>query len=246
MQVKEQMPRRHLPKARLLKKAFVAAVFLVAVAAYGLSTPLVARLLFDHLQIYPALAPSALANAIAGPPMAIVILSAGRREFADEYGDEFNNLALDGLSLERTRYGAFLARKTGLPILVSGGTPEPSPDSLAKLMAETLQIDYGVAVKWIEDRSDNTAENASLSAGILKRANISRVMLVTHAWHMKRSMDAFAANGMAVTPAPTAFYLPGRGGLGDSLTPALGVLRMSGYALHEIIGSVWYRVRYGY
>ena len=26
MQVKEQMPRRHLPKARLLKKAFVAAV----------------------------------------------------------------------------------------------------------------------------------------------------------------------------------------------------------------------------
>ena len=154
--------------------------------------------------------------------------------------------ALDGLSLERVRYGAFLAIKTGLPILVSGGLPEPGEIPLAKIMAETLQVDYGVRAKWIEAQSTNTAENASLSANLLRGAGIDRIILVTHAWHMKRAVAAFAANGISVTPAPRAFYLPGRGPFWDSLVPGLRTLRMSGYAIHEIVGGVWYRVRYGY
>ena len=114
-------------------------------------------------------------------------------------------------------------------------------------MADTLQIDYGIRPKWIEDRSVNTAENASLSSSILRRAGIGRIMLVTHAWHMKRAVAAFAANGLSVTPAPTAFYLPGRETFWEcKLTPGMGTLRMSGYAIHEIVGGVWYRVRYGY
>jgi len=246
MQVKEQMPRSHLPLSRFLKKALVAALLLMVTATLALGTPLAARQLFDSLQTYPPLAPSELAKVVAGAPIAIVILSAGRRQFAYEYGEEFGDLALDGLSLERTRYGAFVARKTGLPILVSGGMPIPATVSLAKVMADTLAIDYGIRPKWIEDKSDNTAENASLSANILKRAGIARVLLVTHAWHMKRAVNAFSANGLSVTPAPTAFYLPGRGSLWDSLTPSMGTLRMSGYAIHEIIGGLWYQMRYGY
>jgi uncharacterized SAM-binding protein YcdF (DUF218 family) len=230
----------------VLKKALLTVAFVLITATLGLSMPLVARLMFDALQSYPALAPSELARATAGSPMAIVILSAGRRSSAYEYGDEFDNQTLDALSLERTRYGAFLARKTGLPILVSGGTLAPDTEPVAKTMAKALQFDYGIQAKWIEDQSINTAENASLSSNILRRAGIVRVMLVTHAWHMKRAVNAFSANGLSVTPAPTAFYLPGRSSVWDSLTPGLGTLRMSGYATHEIIGAVWYKLRYAY
>jgi uncharacterized SAM-binding protein YcdF (DUF218 family) len=241
----EGKARRRLPGERFLKKGLIAAVFCMIAGIFALSVPWTARLMFDDLQTFPPLAPSSLAKTTAGPPMAIVILAAGQRTHADEFGGAFDNEALDGLSLERVRYGAFLARKTGLPILVSGGLPLPGAVSLADLMARTLQIDYGISPKWLEGQSINTAENASLSANILRRAGIGRIMLVTHAWHMKRAFAAFAANGLAVTPAPTVFYFPGRDP-GNAWIPTLGTLRMSGYAIHEIVGRVWYRVRYGY
>jgi uncharacterized SAM-binding protein YcdF (DUF218 family) len=210
-----------------------------------MSIPWTARLMFDALQTFPPLPPSALVDTAANSQTAIVILSAGQRSHADEFGEAFDNEALDGLSLERVRYGAFLARKTGLPILVTGGLPLPGKPSLADLMAKTLELDYGLHPKWLETRSTNTAENATLSAGILKTAGIHRILLVTHAWHMKRALAAFSANGLAVTAAPTSFYFPGRD-FRDAWIPSSATLRMSAYALHEIIGGVWYRVRYGY
>jgi uncharacterized SAM-binding protein YcdF (DUF218 family) len=241
----EGKTRGRFPAARFLRNGLIAGLFCLIAGMFIMSVPWAARLMFDNLQTFPVLPPAALEKAVAGSPMAIVILSAGQRAHADEFGDAFHNESLDALSLERVRYGAFLARKTGLPILVSGGLPFPGGVSLAELMARTLQIDYGIRPKWLEARSINTAENASLSTDILRRAGIGRILLVTHAWHMKRAFAAFAANGLAVTAAPTVFYLPGRDPR-DAWIPTLGTLRMSGYALHEIVGSLWYRARYGY
>ena len=51
-------------------------------------------------------------------PMAIVILGGGVRRHAAEYGGD----TLGQLTLERVRYGARVARLTGLPVLVSGGS----------------------------------------------------------------------------------------------------------------------------
>jgi Uncharacterized conserved protein len=48
---------------------------------------------------------------------AIVILGGGTRPYAAEYG----GATLGSITLERVRYGAQLARASGLPILVSGG-----------------------------------------------------------------------------------------------------------------------------
>lgn len=177
-----------------------------------------------------------------GPPTAIVILAAGRRTYAPEFGAPYNE-TIDALTLERVRYGAFLASRTNLPILVSGGL---TPVSLARLMAETLKADYGIMPRWIETESRNTAENAIFSSMMLKRDGVRRVLLVTHAWHMKRALAAFVSNGMAVTPAPTAFYFPDGEGFWPRLIPSLARLRMSGYAAHEIAGVMWYRIRYGY
>jgi uncharacterized SAM-binding protein YcdF (DUF218 family) len=64
---------------------------------------------------------------------------------------------------------------------------------------------------------------------------------------MKRASAAFLGSGMSVLPAPTAFYGPA--GEEETLlrfVPSAQALRMSAFALHEIVGSQWYRLRYGF
>jgi uncharacterized SAM-binding protein YcdF (DUF218 family) len=79
---------------------------------------------------------------------------------------------------------------------------------------------------------------------MLKQDGISRIVLVTHAWHLRRATAAFRANDMSVIPAPTAFYHPGRSGFWH-LIPSVAAFRMSTYAIHESLGILWYGVRYG-
>ncbi len=71
--------------------------------------------------------------------------------------------------------------------------------------------------------------------------------LVTHFWHMPRSVAAFHAAGLEVVPAPMGFFGPKpshRGVL--AVLPRTEPLCFSGAALHEWVGRLWYRVRYGY
>ena len=208
-----------------------------------LSIPAISDGLIDSLQVFPALSPAAIRDVSGAPSTAIVILSAGRRTYAPEFGGQ----TADEITLERVRYGAKLARETQLPVLVSGGAPQAENVPLAKLMADVLRTDYGIDAKWQESQSVNTAENAIYSAAILKRAGITRAVLVTHAWHMKRAYAAFVANGISVMPAPTAFYgRPAERSLTDYVEPNMRAFRDSGYAIHEIIGGYWYAIRYGY
>lgn len=113
---------------------------------------------------------------------AIVILGGGKHRFAPEYDDE----ALNSTSLERARYGAHVARQTGLPILVTGGGLN-GVQSEAELLREALENEWNVPVRWSEDASRNTRENARLSARILQPEGVFRVVLVTHAVHMPRA-----------------------------------------------------------
>lgn len=232
---------------RLLGRGALVLFILGAALTVVLATPVAAEFLIERLQIFPPLTAEDLAKAASDRQTAIVVLSAGLRPYAPEFGGL--GATVDALSLERVRYGAYLARQTGLPVLLSGGYPPGGAYtrfSLAALMADTLSRDYGVSARWLETRSQNTAENAIYSADILKQAGIRRVLLVTHAWHMDRAVRAFRANGMIVIPAPTAF----RGGtplrFPYSLIPDVSVLSISEYALHESIGIVWYRIRYGF
>lgn len=233
------MTRRY---SRLIRRAISVVLICAGAVIVALSTPVGASVLFTSLQIYPPIEPRHLSQLAIGSPAAIVILSGGRRNYAPEYGQVATG-TVDALTLERLRYGAFLARQMNLPILVSGGL-DPIP--LAVLMKQTLANDYGITARWVEANSRNTAENAMFSSRMLKHAGILRIILVTHAWHMKRAVAAFTANGMAVIPAPTAFYVPAPRSFLAAITPSLGTLRMSGYAIHELVGGIWYAVRYGY
>ena len=107
------------------------------------------------------------------------------------------------LTLDRLRTAAALQRRTGLPILVTGGTTQPDTAAVGLVMAQSLKDDFQTPARWVEAKSDDTWENARFSAAILRPAGISSVYVVTSAWHMRRAMLAFQGTGLAVTAAPT-------------------------------------------
>ncbi len=172
-------------------------------------------------------------------PAAIVILSGDQ---ADVLEAGVETTMVGHLTLERERAGAALARQTGLPVLVTGGVIDPGSATLATIMAKSLKQDFGVEVKWKEERSVDTWQNAAFSAAILRNAGIHSVYLVTHAWHMRRALIAFHAAGLVATAAPVAMDEPPKFGL-HSLVPLVSSWQASFYALHEWVGTAWYRLR---
>ena len=163
---------------------------------------------------------------------AIVILGGGVRHNAPDYGGD----TLGGLTLERVRYGARLARLTHLPVLVTGGrvlSGEPE----GKLMQAALEREFGINVRWVEDRSRNTHENAVYSGEILRRTGIETVVLVAHSFDMPRARAEFAAAGIKALPAPTGIPSEGPDTLLDYM-PGMGGLRTSYFAIYEITANL--------
>jgi uncharacterized SAM-binding protein YcdF (DUF218 family) len=140
-----------------------------------------------------------LDDAAARQADAIVILGGGVRVEALEYGGD----TLGRLTLERVRYGAWLARRTGLPVLVTGGAPERGVRAEADLMSEALEREYGVPVRWVDTRARNTRENAANAARMLAAENKPRVVLVMHGFDVRRATQQFEAAGLQVIAAPT-------------------------------------------
>lgn len=175
-----------------------------------------------------------------GDAQAIVILGAGRQANSPEYGGA-DAASLNGL--KRLEYGAYLHKQSGLPILVTGGSPDGSAESEASMMARVLHADFGVDARWQEGASNNTNDNALMTAAMLKPAGIDRVLVVTDAIHMPRAMRAFDAAGLHATPAATLYASTVRPLPTDYFPRAL-YLALSSYAMHEWIGQLWYRLRY--
>lgn len=171
---------------------------------------------------------------------AIVVLSAGYDREARELGGP----TVGRLTLQRLRYAAELRRRTGLPLLCSGGTPASDLPALADMMAESLRRDFGIEGAWRETDSGTTWENAVHSARILEEQGITSVLLVTSAWHMPRAVFAFERQGLAVVPAPTGFRGP-TGLSFEALLPDWKGLRDSSWAVHEWLGLVFYRLAHG-
>lgn len=136
----------------------------------------------------------------------------------------------------RTLEAARLHRETGLPVLASGG------DGEAAAIKKHLEDDYQVPVRWTEDKSLTTEQNALFSAQILAGDHVRRVILVTQALHMRRARTMFQDRGLEVIPAPTDFYSTAPLQWRDFL-PSLEGRQLTTSALHEIFGLAWYRLR---
>jgi uncharacterized SAM-binding protein YcdF (DUF218 family) len=207
---------------------------LTAAAILGLlliSIPFTADFLTDFVDTSPVLDLDDARKA-----QAIVILSGGVRRDAPEYGGD----TLSVLTLERVRYGARVARITGLPVLVTGGSVLGG-EAEAKLMQLSLEKEFGVPVRWVEVRSRTTHENAVFSAEMLRKEGMKRVVLVAHGVDMRRATAEFAAQGIDTVAAPT-----GKRGQTPytalDFLPSMAGLRQSYLATYEILANVVFRV----
>lgn len=162
---------------------------------------------------------------------AIVIPGGGVRHGALEYGGD----TVGQFSLERVRYGAWIARRTGLPVLVSGGVVYRGTAE-ARVMRQTLADEFGIPVRWMETQSRNTHENALRSAEILRADAIRRIILVAHGFDMRRFRAEFEAAGFQVVPAPTMLSDVMLDNPGD-LIPSVRSLLRSYYALYELLAN---------
>lgn len=221
----------------------------LAVIAFALlwlgSTLGVGHLLTAPLEdAHPPLTALSLSMALAGgdPPRAIVVLGGG---IVHDEREQPSPDRPKGQALARIVQGARLARHSGLPVLVSGGSVQTDTTPEAQVMARVAREELRVEPRWIEDRSLDTFGNARESARLLGAAGVHSIVLVTSATHMARSVELFEAAGFRVLPAPTAFA--GRRAPDPILAwlPSGEGAHMVATALHEWVGIGWYRLRSG-
>ncbi|MDD2055267.1 YdcF family protein [Pseudomonas putida] len=204
-----------------------------------MSLPIAVQTLAGALERDPPL-PIADWRALARDADAIVVLGAGRERGDPAWGSDQPT----GLALERERYAARLAKASGLPVLTTGGLHFGLPPSEAAVMAQSLQDDFGVTVRWQEGQSRTTWENALFTAQILQPQGIKRVVVVTQAWHMPRSRWSFEQAGFEVVAAPVGFMGTARDRPFHGWLPEVRAIWQSGQLLNEVAGLIGYRLFY--
>jgi len=209
----------------------VAIVILSSMALYGFATPFVASWLLHGIE--NRIPDSADLSTAQG----IVVLGAGVH-----LGDGASAPdTLGPLSLERVVYAAQAYRRLHLPLAVSGGRIFPARTAEAALMRAALERDFDVPVTWSDDQSRTTYENALYTARLLSPDHIASVIIVTHAWHLPRALWAFEHAGLHALPWPVPRDVVRLQRIDDVL-PSIAALHESSYALHEMIGGLWYRL----
>ncbi|MEO0949214.1 MAG: YdcF family protein, partial [Cyanobacteria bacterium J06641_5] len=150
---------------------------------------------------------------------------------------------------DRALYAAelYLAGKAPV-LLVSGGhwdyLPPPEAEDVMKILLKLGVPPAGIV---LEPRSVNTYENAIFSKEILNRLGSKRILLVTSAMHMPRSMAIFRKQGIEAIAAPTDYQVA-TDVLGPKpayihitrLLPEARYLARTTRALKEYIGLVIY------
>ena len=168
------------------------------------------------------LEPSRQTQLRASGLQAIVILGGGMQPFAPEYGQAQPSTS----TAERLRYGIQLAKRSSLPLAFTGGVGWSNAGQAVPSEASTAQAftaENGWTLRWIEDQSRDTAENAARMHDLLTPAGVHHIALVTHAWHMPRSQALFEKAGFKVLPAPMGFVLPSERPLLEWLPSAHGL-----------------------
>ena len=183
---------------------------------------------------------------------AIVLLGGGTE--SAEYPRQTVELNSSG---DRVLYAAWLYKQGKAPhILLSGGLIDwlDTGSTPAEDMAVILDM-MGVPKEalWLESTSRNTYENAVNSRKFLNEKGINRIILVTSALHMPRSVDLFKHQGFDVIPAPTDYSVtqaawqrltdPNLATQLLNLMPSIDNLSSVTRALKEYLGMLVYRLR---
>jgi uncharacterized SAM-binding protein YcdF (DUF218 family) len=159
---------------------------------------------------------------------------------------------------DRVLYAAKLYKEGKAPhLLLSGGniswyngrtmTPADEMASLLQLM------DVPKDALWLQPRSQNTYEDALFCSQMLKEKGIQRILLVTSAQHMPRSVALFKHDGIDVIPAPVDYtvtqagwdnlFSPDPQTLLVNLLPNVSSLSLTSSIMKEYLGLWVYHLR---
>lgn len=162
---------------------------------------------------------------------------------------------------DRVLYGAKLYREGKAPrVILSGGRIDwqgpgrAEAADMAELM-ETMGVPKSAILQ--DPASLNTHENAVNVKRIMDAQGIRRILLVTSAFHMPRSVLIFKKLGMDAIPAPTDFYITAAPTAPDADQASAGSwessilrslpdaenLRQTTKAIKEYVGTLVYRLR---
>ncbi|MBU6258532.1 MAG: YdcF family protein [Burkholderiales bacterium] len=230
-----------LVAARMLRKRFLLGWFLLLLALSGLwlSTTRAAGRGMTRFLLHPppALTQDQIAALKRAPHTAIVVLGGGRYAYAPEYGMS----SLKPRTIERLRYGIWLARQTALPLAYSGGIgwgAAPGPTE-AEIAARIAAQEFQFPLRWQESESRDTRENAYKTVALLQPLGIDRIVVVTHGYHMQRALADFerAAQGrpMQFVAAPLGMQNFTPLDTGDWL-PSPSGMEATWIAMHEFLG----------
>jgi len=155
---------------------------------------------------------------------------------------------------DRLLYGAYLFRQGKAPQIIctgnvaTGGVARrPGAEEMAEFLG-LIGIPESSLVR--EVKSENTREHARNLYPLLKEKQFKRILLVTSAMHMPRSMGVFKklCPGIEFIPAPTDFHatepLPKAWYRHvTALVPTPRTLLNFSEAMHEYLGIAYYRLR---
>lgn len=158
---------------------------------------------------------------------------------------------------DRLVYAAWLYRQGHAPlVLLTGGgiewfSAESSPADEMVFIMTLLGVPESALI--IEPASRNTHENALFSRQLLEEHHVERILLVTSAMHMPRSLALFTSQGFEVIPAPADFYVTETTPASSpqvrlsrqlyKLLPSAENLVLTSRAIKEYLGLFVYRLR---
>ena len=178
------------------ERGLAGALLATTLVFYALSTPLVSSALMRNLE------------AAYAPPEkpegdVIVCLSGGATLDTPDLG---GSGGLSEGSSARLMAAARLYYHLHVPILFTGGRVFKDSGPEAEI-AKRILTDLGVPEKDIilETESLTTGQNAKYSAEIIRARGFMEPVLVTSAFHMRRSVLNFAKYGIEVTPFPAGY-----------------------------------------
>ena len=132
-------------------------------------------------------------------------------------------------------------------IIISGGSPSVKKSAhgegmeLRKILLQAKVPSEDII---LENNSRNTRENAVFTAALLKKhPELKSYLVITSAFHMRRSLACFKVAGVKVDGFPVDFYANARlFRVKDVIIPSEEAFRNWHILIHEVIGFIIYKI----
>ena len=110
-----------------------------------------------------------------------------------------------------------------------------------------IAIKYGISEHSIQitENVQNTDQEAKAVASLLKQQD-PKIILVTSAFHMPRAQKVFEASGLLVIPFPVDFLTGAKQTTIIDFMPNAEALSKTSFVIREIIGRLYYHLKYRY